>query len=96
MTRSRPLALLLSTALGIAALACERREAEQGDDDRDTLSIEVPDIETPENVDERLEEGARRVGGRVGEALEETGQAIEDAGERIQEEAGEVVPDDTL
>jgi hypothetical protein len=96
MNRSRPLALLLSIALGISALACERREAESGEDDRDTLSIEVPDIDAPENVDERLEEGARRVGGRIGEAIEETGEAIEDAGERVQEEAGETTPDDTL
>lgn len=75
--------ILVLLALGVAA--CDRG-AEPGEPDgRDTLEIEIPAGE----VEDRLEEGARRIGGRVGEALEETGEAIERAGERIQDEVAE-------
>ena len=50
----------------------------------DTLQVTIP-----ENTEERLERGARQVGGAVGEALEETGEAIEEAGTRVQEEVRE-------
>ena len=82
---------LLTVALLAGAVACDREEVDEGEVERDTLSIDLP-----EDVDERFEEGARRVGGRVGEAIEETGQAIEEAGERLQEEAAEPADDDTL
>ncbi len=75
---------VLMAALTLAA--CGRRGGEGEAGSRDTLAIEVP---------EHVEEGARVIGGRVGEALEETGQAIERAGERMQEEAGEPVIGDT-
>ncbi|MDX1660466.1 MAG: hypothetical protein R3326_01635 [Gemmatimonadota bacterium] len=62
-------------------------------DDGEELEIEVGEdtvrMEVPEDASERLERTGRRVGGRVGEALEETGQAIEEAGRRIREEAAD-------
>lgn len=74
--------ILVVLVLGTGA--CEREEpGEPGE--LDTLDIEIPVGE----VEDRLERGARRIGGRVGEALEGTGEAIERAGERIQDEAGE-------
>ena len=90
MSRSRAWPLIVALALAVPA-GCDRGAGgEAGDRDRDTLAIEIPD-----EVEDRFEEGARAIGGRVGEALEETGEAIEDAGERIQEEAGEGAAGDT-
>lgn len=71
----------------VAAVACggegEDREIEVGDD---TVRMEVP-----EDAAERMERAGRRIGGRVGEALEETGEAIEEAGRRVQEEAADTL-----
>jgi hypothetical protein len=72
--------------LVVGVAACGDGEEPAAGGGVDTLEIEVPDAEV---VEDRLQEGARRIGGRVGEALEETGEAIERAGERIQEEAVE-------
>jgi len=80
--------VLLSFVAGAAA--CDRGGGDDEIGDRDTLAIEVP-----ADVDERMEQGARAVGGAVGEALEETGEAIESAGERIRQETGESVTGDT-
>lgn len=86
MNRLRGLAFVL--ALVLIALTCGR------DDDVD---IELdPDSLVPPDAAERLERTGRRVGGKVGEALEETGEAIERAGERIQEEVAEGEEPDTL
>jgi hypothetical protein len=90
MSRSRPFVMLVAFVLAAGAAACQRGEGEGGAGDRDTLAIEVPD-----EVEDRFEEGARAIGGKVGEALEETGEAIEEAGERMQEEAGEGAAGDT-
>lgn len=69
-------------ALAALAMACgEDGEIEIGDD---TLRMEAP-----EDATERLERTGRRIGGRVGEAMEQTGEAIEDAGRRVQEEAAD-------
>lgn len=76
-------AVLLPLALG--ALACEPDAGDDPSGEPDTLAIRVPDA--PEDLDARVEEGARRVGGAVGEALEETGEVIERAGERLREES---------
>lgn len=61
----------------------------------DDLEIEIGDdtvrMEAPEDASERLERTGRRLGGKVGEALEETGQAIEEAGRRVQEEAADTL-----
>jgi hypothetical protein len=91
VTRKKTFAALVTIALaaGVAA-GCDRGEGEEDAGLRDTLAVDLP-----ENIDESMEQGARRLGGRVGEALEETGEAIEEAGERIQEEAGEPVMGDT-
>jgi hypothetical protein len=89
MSRIRWFALLVVASLATAA-ACDRDRGEGGAGVPDTLDIEVPD-----EVGDRFEEGARRLGGKVGEALQETGEAIEGAGERIEEEAGEPVTNDT-
>ena len=87
----RNLALALAFALGIGGWACERREdGDAIDFDDDTLELTVP-----EDTEERIERGARQVGGAVGEAIEETGAAIEEAGERIQEEIEDGEPADT-
>ena len=83
-------ALFAGTLMAAAALAACGRGEGDGPGDRDTLAIEVP-----ADVDERMERGARAIGGTVGEALEETGEAIEEAGQRIQEEVGEPVAGDT-
>ena len=74
----------LVLALALAAGGCERGEDAPEGDEPDTLDVDVPD-----QVEEGVERGARQLGGKVGEALEETGEAIEEAGERLQEEAGE-------
>lgn len=74
---------LLPLALG--ALACERDAGDDPAGEPDTLAIEIPAGE----VEDRVQEGARRIGGRIGEALEDTGEAIERAGERIQQETAE-------
>jgi hypothetical protein len=90
MSRSKPFALLVAFLLAAGAASCQRGEGEGDAGDPDTLAIDVPD-----EVEDRFEEGARAIGGRVGEVLEETGEAIEDAGERMQEEAGEGAAGDT-
>lgn len=74
------------TLIGITALAAacgggSEPQIEIGDD---TLRMEVPD-----DAADRLERTGRRIGGKVGEAMEETGQAIQDAGRRVREEAGD-------
>lgn len=80
--------------LALATAACEREPGGEEPGDPDTLAIDIPD---GGEVEDRLEEGARRIGGRVGEALEETGEAIEQAGERLREESAEPdTPGDTL
>lgn len=90
MTRGRLVFPLVAFALVTSSVACERRNAEGEAGAPDTLAIDVPD-----EVEDRVQEGARTIGGAVGEALEETGEAIEGAGERIQEEVGEPVAGDT-
>lgn len=90
MSRIRLFALLVAASLATTAAACDRDRAEGEAGEPDTLTIGVP-----EEVGDRFEEGARRLGGKVGEALQETGEAIEGAGERIEEEAGEPVTGDT-
>ena len=88
MSRSGAWPLIVALVLAVPA-GCDRGAGGEAGD-RDTLAIEIPD-----EVEDRFEEGARAIGGRVGEALEETGEAIEGAGERIQEEAGEGAAGDT-
>lgn len=77
----------IASALVVAAVACggegEDMEIEVGDD---TVRMEVP-----EDAAERMERTGRRIGGRVGEALEETGEAIEEAGRRVREEAADTL-----
>lgn len=85
MARHDLAALLIAFVLVASVLACQRREG-AAPGERDTLTIKVP-----EDIDESLERGARTIGGKVGEALEQTGEAIEKAGERLREEAGEPV-----
>lgn len=78
-------------ALAVAALAvggCGDGEDVEIEIGGDTVRMGVP-----EDASERLERTGRRIGGRVGEALEETGQTIEEAGQRIQEEAADTLPD---
>ena len=82
----RELCVLL-VALAVGATACGGRDGGEDAGDRDTLAIEVPE--------DRFQEGARKIGGRVGEALGRTGEAIEEAGERMREETVEPAPDDT-
>lgn len=82
--RKGSLTVVLVLALGLGGWACKEDEGADIDIGDDTLQVTIP-----EDTEERLERGARRVGGAVGEALEETGEAIEDAGTRIQEEVGE-------
>lgn len=91
MIRRDLAALLLLLAIVGSALGCSRREGDEVKGGRDTLMIQVP-----ANVDERLEQGARKVGGKVGEALEETGEAIEKTGERLREKSGQPAAGDTL
>lgn len=74
---------LLSTALAVACGEGDDPEIEIGDD---TVRMRVP-----EDAAERLERTGRTVGGKVGEAIEETGQAVEEAGRRIQEEAADTL-----
>ena len=80
---------MIAFALAFPWAACDRGEG-GAVGDRDTLAIDVP-VE----VEDRFQRGARTIGGRVGEALEETGEAIEEAGERMQEEVGEAANDTT-
>lgn len=82
--RKGSLTVVLVLALGLGGWACKEDEGADIDIGDDTLQVTIP-----EDTEERLERGARRMGGAVGEALEETGEAIEDAGTRIQEEVGE-------
>jgi hypothetical protein len=91
MIRRDLAAIVLAAALVAGPTACERQDGDEAEGGRDTLDIDVPD-----DVEENLERGARRVGGTVGEAIEETGEAIDRAGERIQEEAGEPGVGDTM
>lgn len=73
----------MTVAVAALALAC-------GEDDREiTVGDDTLRMEVPEDASERLERTGRRIGGRVGEAMEETGQAIEEAGRRVQEEAAD-------
>lgn len=82
----RELCVLL-VALAVGATACGGRDGAEDAGDRDTLAIEAPEDE--------FQEGARKIGGHVGEVLGRTGEAIEEAGERMQEETGEPAPGDT-
>lgn len=82
--RKGSLTVLLALALGLGGWACKEDEGADIDIGDDTLQVTIP-----ENTEERLERGARQVGGAVGEALEETGEAIEEAGTRVQEKVRE-------
>ena len=67
MIRRRTFAALVAIAVAAGMAACDRIEGENDIDAlTDTLSVDLPD-----NVDESMERGARRLGGRVGEALED-------------------------
>jgi hypothetical protein len=83
----RELCVLL-VALAVGATACGGRDGAEDAGDRDTLAIEAPE-------EDPFEEGARKIGGRVGDVLGRTGEAIEEAGERMQEETAEPAPGDT-
>ncbi len=88
----RNLSIVLAALLGLGGGACDRRDNETAIDiEGDTLELTVPD-----DAEERIERGARQVGGAVGEALEETGEAIEEAGARIQEEVQDSEAADTV
>ncbi|HUP01407.1 MAG TPA: hypothetical protein VM737_07810 [Gemmatimonadota bacterium] len=89
--RRRCLAIGVAFALGLSTGGCGER------DDDGTIDIEDDTLElaVPQDLEERIERGARQVGGAVGEAIEETGAAIEEAGERIQEEVQNGEPADT-
>jgi hypothetical protein len=90
MSRRELRVLLVALALAVGGTACGSREGEEDAGDRDTLAIEAP-----AEVEDRFEEGARKIGGRVGEALGRTGEAIEEARERMEEETAEPAAGDT-